>query len=222
MRISELATESGVPLPTVKYYLREGLLHPGRKLGQRMADYDESHLRRLGLLRVLREVGDVSVDQLRALVTAAEDESSTVHEMFAAAADALAPTPTPAGPERPFTRQVADDLIAQAGWTDVRPDSVDRDNLASVLEAIMRHGTHPPDPAEALPYLEVADRIARYEIAHLDAARGRVSLLEEMVVGQVVFGELLLILRRLAEEHHSNGRFGASDPSDDETPGRPA
>ena len=208
MRISELAEQSGVPLPTVKYYLREGLLHPGRKLGERMADYDESHLRRLHLLRVLREVGDVPVDRLRALVAAAEDDTTSLHDMLAAAADALAPTPGPAGPDRVLSRQVADDLVEKAGWTSVRPDSVDRDNLAGVLEAIARHGTHPADPAEALPYVEMADRIARYEIGHLDDTRGRAALLEEMVVGQVVFGELLRILRRLAEEHHSAERFG--------------
>ena len=91
------------------------------------------------------------------------------------------------------------------------PDSVDRDNLATVFEAILRYGTHAPDIEEALPYLEVADRIARYEIGHLDASKGRVELLEEMVVGQVVFGQLLSVLRRLAEEHYSVSRFG-SDP----------
>lgn len=218
MRISELADATGVPLATVKYYLRERLLHPGRPVSARLADYDDSHVRRLHLLRVLRETGDVPVDRLRALVRAAEDDSTTVHEMFAHAADALAPTPTAAGPERPFTREVADALIAQAGWTDVREDSVDRENLASVLEVIMAQGTHPPDPAEAVPYLEAADRLARYEIAHLDATRGREGLLEEMVVGQVVFGELLMILRRLAEEHHSRARFGRALPHAEDSP----
>jgi hypothetical protein len=32
-------------------------------------------------------------------------------------------------------------------------------------------------------------------------------LLEQMVTGQVLFGQLLLVLRRLAEEHHSRRRF---------------
>ena len=49
---------------------------------------------------------------------------------------------------------------------------------------------------------------ARAEIGHLDDSKGRVSLLEEMLVGQVVFGQLLSILRRFAEEHHSLDRFG--------------
>ena len=36
-----------------------------------------------------------------------------------------------------------------------------------------------------------------------------------MVVGQVVFGRLLTILRRLGEEHYSAARFGAvTDPAE--------
>ena len=154
------------------------------------------------------------VERIRALVLVAEGGGGTVHEMFAAASEALAPIPAPAGPERELTRQVADELIARAGWTEVGGDSVDRDNLATVFEAIMRYGTHAPDIEEALPYVEMADRIARYELGHLDATKGRVELLEEMVVGQVVFGQLLSVLRRLAEEHHSAARFGTD-------PGRP-
>ena len=93
MQISQLSKESGVPVATIKYYLREGLLHPGQKLTERLAEYDQSHLRRLGLIRVLRELGDVPVDRLRALVVVAEGGAGTVHEMFAAASEALAPHP---------------------------------------------------------------------------------------------------------------------------------
>ncbi len=49
MQVSQLSTASGVSVATIKYYLREGLLHPGPKLTERLAEYDESHLRRLGL-----------------------------------------------------------------------------------------------------------------------------------------------------------------------------
>jgi hypothetical protein len=54
----------------------------------------------------------------------------------------------------------------------------------------------------------MADQLARHEIANLDDRKDRVGLLEEMVVGQVVFATVLTTLRRLAEEHHSHERFG--------------
>ena len=209
MRISELSETSGVPVPTIKFYLREGLLHAGEKITPRLSEYDETHRKRLGLLRILREVGDVPVDRLGLLVGTTQSRHSSVHEMLAAASDALAPQPAPPGPERSAVREVADGLIAQAGWDNVHPDSVDRDNLASVLEAIVRYETHGSDPSGLMPYVRAADEIARSDIWHLDTSKDRLELLEEMVVGQVVFGRLLTILRRLGEEHHSAERFGA-------------
>jgi DNA-binding transcriptional MerR regulator len=207
-RISDLVERTGVPLATVKYYLREGLLPAGDKVTPRLTEYDDRHLRALGLIRILREVGRVPMESLRQLVAAARTPSGTVHELFAAAATALAPKPAPAGDLRPFTRELAAGLIEQAGWTNVRQDSVDRENLAAALEVVASYDTHPRDPTELAPYLRFADDIARYEIGHLDESKDRVGLLEEMVVGQVVFGEVLAILRRLAEEHHSYERFG--------------
>jgi DNA-binding transcriptional MerR regulator len=55
MLVSELAERADVPLATVKYYLREGLLAPGETTGPRRAEYDDAHLRRLRVLRLLRE-----------------------------------------------------------------------------------------------------------------------------------------------------------------------
>ena len=153
-------------------------------------------------------MGLVPVAGLKQLVATSQDTHGTVHDLFAAAAEALCPVP-PAGSQlRPVTRNIAARLLEQAGWTNVRPDSPDRENLAAALEVIATHETHPRDPAEITPYLRFADEIARYEIEHLDDRKDRVGLLEEMVVGQVVFGQILSILRRLAEEHHSVNRFG--------------
>jgi DNA-binding transcriptional MerR regulator len=208
VRISELSDRTGVPVATIKYYLREGLLPEGDKRTPRLTDYDDRHVRRLELLRILRDVGDVPVDGLRRLVAATEARGATVHDLFAVAADALAPTPPSTGTALAETRAVADAMIEQAGWHHVREDSVDRDNLAATLELVRRFHTHPPDPGEITPYVALADQIARHEIGNLDDAKDRIGLLEEMIVGQVVFATVLMTLRRLAEEHHSFIRFG--------------
>ena len=57
MRLAELSERSGVSAAMIKYYLRQGMLAPGRKVGATTAEYDESHLRRLRLVRALIEVG---------------------------------------------------------------------------------------------------------------------------------------------------------------------
>ena len=41
MKISELSSRSGVPVATVKFYLREGLLAAGEKSSQNQASYDD-------------------------------------------------------------------------------------------------------------------------------------------------------------------------------------
>lgn len=207
MRISELSEQTGVPVPTIKYYLREGLLPEGDKRTPRLTDYDGQHVRRLELLRILRDVGDVPVEGLKRLVAATETRG-TVHDLFAVAADALAPTPPAPGRGREETRAIADAIIEEAGWDRVRPDSVDRDNLAATLELVAGFDTHPRGRADIAPYVAMADQLARHEIAALDDGKDRIGLLEEMIVGQVVFATVLTTLRRLAEEHHSHERFG--------------
>ena len=41
MRISELSAQTGVPVPTIKYYLREGLLPEGERSAPTQAAYGE-------------------------------------------------------------------------------------------------------------------------------------------------------------------------------------
>lgn len=207
MRISVLAERSGVPTPTIKYYLREGILHPGEALSPRLTAYDDSHLRRLELLRVLREVGQVPVSRLKVLVQAVES-TAPVHEMFASAARALAPVPPPPGPARDEARRLAERLVADAGWSSVHPTSVDLDNLAAAFETSVSLVGRMPSLRALAPYVEAADGLAATELARLDPERGRAGLLEQMVIGQVLLGHLLAILRRLAEEHYSAQRFG--------------
>ena len=208
MLVSELVRATSVPLATVKYYLREGLLPAGRKSSARTADYDDRHVRRLTLLRILRDVGALPVARLRDLVEAVEDETLSVHGMFARATDALAPPTPPAGPRQDEAQTLVADLLAGMGWSDVRPEAVDRANLTAVLEKLISTDLFHVDARVLRFYADHADAIARAEIAGLDEKAGRAGLLEQMVVGTVVFGEVLTILRRLAEEHHSRERFG--------------
>lgn len=204
MQVSELVRTTSVPLATVKYYLREGLLPPGTKTAARAAEYDERHVRRLTLLRLLRSVAAVPVTRLRALVEATEDTRLSVHDMFARATDALAPAPPPVDPA---ARRLADEVLADLGWSSVRPDAVDRDNLAAALEAIRASMPGVDVAAAVRVYGRLADDLARLEIASLHDDGDRTHLLEQMVVGTVLFERVLTVLRRLAEEQHSAQRF---------------
>src|SRR5687767_1052806 len=61
VRLAELSDSTGVAVATLKYYLREGLLHPGRTVSRTQADYDETHVDRVRLVRALIEVGGMSL-----------------------------------------------------------------------------------------------------------------------------------------------------------------
>ncbi len=54
MKISELAKSTGVPKQTIHYYIRAGLLPKPRKLGSNSADYDESYVDRIRLIKELQ------------------------------------------------------------------------------------------------------------------------------------------------------------------------
>jgi DNA-binding transcriptional MerR regulator len=62
VRISELSRRSGVPVSSIKFYLREGVLPAGTPRARNQADYGERHLERLALIRALREVAGLAFE----------------------------------------------------------------------------------------------------------------------------------------------------------------
>ena len=55
LKISELAEEAGVPVATVRHYLREGLLPEGEKTSRNMAYYPPELVERIKLIKQLQE-----------------------------------------------------------------------------------------------------------------------------------------------------------------------
>src|SRR3954471_14727150 len=89
--ISQLSEATGVSIPTLKYYLREGLLHPGHSQGATRATYDDSHVDRVRLVRTLIEVGRLSIERVREVVQALETPPASRHELLGTAHGALRP-----------------------------------------------------------------------------------------------------------------------------------
>ncbi|MGI8727588.1 MAG: MerR family transcriptional regulator [Solirubrobacterales bacterium] len=55
LKISELADEAGVPVATVRHYLREGLLPEGEKTSRNMAYYEPEAVERIRVIKRLQE-----------------------------------------------------------------------------------------------------------------------------------------------------------------------
>ena len=206
MLVSELADRADVPLATVKYYLREGLLPPGEMVGPRRAEYGEAHLRRLRVLRALREVGGAPVSALQVIVDAIEDTSRPSHVVLCEISDALSPPLLDEDEHRDAALgRGGDAAIDAVGWSGIRPDAAARSRLAAVVQ-LGGAELLTVNPEILGYYARLADELCRTELSLVDLTKDRQGTLEDMVVGEAVFGEILALFRRLGHEHYDEQR----------------
>lgn len=202
--MSELSARSGVAIPTIKYYLREGLLHPGEQVAATRAEYDDSHLRRLRLIRAMVEVGRLPIAAVKKVVTAIEDESLPLHQLLGTAHYALSPQVEPEPtPEWEAAKAEVDALIADLGWQ-VAPGAPARNDLTQTVARMRRLGM-----GDAIrTYAETAERLVReVELDTIPVGGDRDAAVEALVLGTVLYGRALEALRRLAQESESARRF---------------
>lgn len=206
MRISELAARTGVPLATVKYYLREGLLMPGHATSATQAQYDDSHVRRLGLVRALAAQG-LPLDKIKAVVMLAEDPGEDLFVALGKAVMALPPyVDKPPDADYPRTRA----LLARLGQMyDPRFTAVAQ--LEHALAALESAGLAMSDQR-----IDVYGENIR-EIADLDVdllpTTSRQETVEAAVLGTALYEPVLAAMRRLAHQHRAASIFSdAADP----------
>ena len=197
MWISELARRADVPVATVKFYLREGLLPSGQATGATRAVYDQEHVRRLRLIRALVDVGGLSLADVRRVLDAVEDETAPLHDVLGTVQAALA-QPGPEPSEQ--SRARVDGLVATLGWQ-VREESTNRDTLARALDALEDVGEPLSDEALA-DYAHALAGIAALEVPTIDVASHEVAV-RQVVVRTVLIDPVLLTLRRMAHEDFS-------------------
>ncbi|HZI95951.1 MAG TPA: MerR family transcriptional regulator [Actinomycetales bacterium] len=199
MRISELSRTTGVPVATVKYYLREGLLPPGLQTSATQATYGEHHVERLRLIRALVEVGGLSIAAVRDVLGCLDDEGHTLHRALGAAHGALPPHADQGVDSTP-----ARELVDALGWR-VHDSAPALRQLARAMSALEAVGM-PLDRLET--YAQAAHAVAEADVATVPGA-SRAEAVRNAVVGTVLYEPVLLALRRLAQEDVSARWFGA-------------
>lgn len=206
MRISELSARSGVPVATIKFYVRENLLPGGEKTSVTQTRYGPAQLARLRLIRSLIEVGGLSIARVRNVLTAIDDESLPVGYAIGAAARAL-PTSDrtePGGAETPGERIITD-LVVGRGWR-VSPDNAGRALAARVIDDYLDL-----DRSDLIGHLavyaEAIERVADADVQSVVEAGDRSAMAETVVVGTVLGDALLAGLRRMAHEDAAARRF---------------
>jgi DNA-binding transcriptional MerR regulator len=210
VRIGELSRRTGVSVPTIKYYVREGLLPAGRLTSPNQASYDETHERRLRLIRALLDVGGLSVAAIGEVIAAVEDQGGSVHNMLGTAAKRVVPRCTEEPGEGVVdARKAVAELIARRGWQ-VHADNPAAEALAVALAALdaVGHGGF----VEVLDtYAGAAEQVARADLEYVARKVEREDLVESVVVGTVLGDAMFGALRRLAHVDASGRVFGTGD-----------
>ena len=221
MRMSELSTRSGVAIPSIKFYLREGLLAPGERTSPNQSSYDESHVVRLRLVRALIDVGGLSVAAVSSVLEAIDNTDMPLDWAFGRAQRALPGIHLEEVDENVSGRgsREVEALIAERGWT-VSPGNPGRALAARVIDTYASFGHEHliavlPDAAEAAEIMATADLDA------VAARESRADMVETVVVGTVLGDFLFAGVRRMAQEHVSRREFPAPpgarpEPADDE------
>jgi len=201
MWMSELAQRSGLPVPTIKYYLRDGLLPAGEAVGATRARYDDSHVRRLRLVRALTDVAGMRLEDVRRVLAAIDDPTLSRHEAIGSAHTRLAPLVTHSSSAAQQSR--VKDLLDRHDW-ELAEHSSHRDALAGALAALADLG-HPPSDELLDVYAQAAELVSERDVSSL-AETDRAGATEHAVVSTLLLEPVLLILRRIAQENSSRRR----------------
>jgi DNA-binding transcriptional MerR regulator len=204
MRISELSRESGIPLPTIKYYLREGLLPAGEPTARNQASYHQGHLARLRLIRALSSVGKLDLATIGGLLATAEDESTPMPALHEAVSESVCRSgPCPADADAEVGAGVVHELLAEFGWT-VTPSSPSLRMLARTVSMMRQLGCD-ADVSFLRPYGAEAARAAAAEAA-LPAPGSVISERMAAVARSILLDAAVLALRRMAQESRTSTR----------------
>ena len=202
MRLSELATETGVPVATIKYYLREGLVPSGDLVTATRAEYSAAHVERIRLIRALIEGAGVRIEGVRRVVTAIDRPPESAHDLLGVAQEAIdGPAPDVRAGE------VVIEMMQRLGWPACDPGGLA--HLQGALDTADRAG-FPVSPARLVAYAEVMERVAVVDLDGLaDDPRAvtPTGAMAHVAVGTVVTDGVLVALRRLAQAQESERRF---------------
>ncbi|MFJ9734548.1 MerR family transcriptional regulator [Streptomyces sp. NPDC101171] len=212
MRLAELSERSGVSTATIKYYLREGLLAPGRQINATTAEYDEEHLRRLRLVRAMIQVGRIPVATVREVLGHVDDDSLGRTIRLGAALWALPQVPDP-DEEDEAVRAAHEEvgaLLDRLGWGNARRLTSISPAYRSLVVAVaaFRRLGYDWGAEQLAPYAELMHRTAVLDLDNMEAHPSEAERVEFAVLGAILNEPVLRALHRLAQEEESARRYG--------------
>lgn len=199
MWISELSARSGVSVPTVKFYLREGLLHGGEATGATRTQYDETHVARLRLVRALVEIAGLSLPRVREVLDVVAEDTHGSRESIGTALRMLSPVPDPSPAQ--WAQQRVTRLFEERGWV-AAPESPHALALAGALQRMEEAG-QPLRDSTLSSYVDAVEQVARTDLDTLAPDLDAADATTFAVTGTLLTEPVLMMLRRILQEHLS-------------------
>jgi DNA-binding transcriptional MerR regulator len=206
--MAELSATAGVPVATIKYYLREGLVPPGERTSPNQARYDDGHVQRIKLIRALMDVGGLSLATVGEVLAAVDAGEKTPHQILGIAQERITTSRQLADDEeaRNWALTTVRELADRRDWPCKDKDDPVIEALVGVLCTIreLGHGWY----LEKLDaYAEIADKTADLDLEGIAGIDSLERIIEIAVVETVLGDKLLSVLRRLAQQRASKAHF---------------
>ncbi|OKI57738.1 MerR family transcriptional regulator [Streptomyces sp. MJM1172] len=205
MKISELSRRTGVPVASIKYFLRQELLPAGRATAATLAEYGDEHVQRLRLIKALTALGGLSIAATRN-VLAAIDQAHTSEGALGAVSYAL-PVPVAAQSSAGDDEEAEADatagaevaeLLAALDWQ-APGTSPHVQGLTTALKELRRLDARYA-PGELAAYARLAESVARLDLERAAGVDDPVALAERAVIVFAICAPVFELLRRLAQE----------------------
>ncbi|MER7822456.1 MerR family transcriptional regulator [Streptomyces sp. NPDC096097] len=225
MKISELSRRTGVPVASIKYFLRQGLLPAGRATAATLAEYGEEHAQRLRLIKALTTLGGLSIAATREVLGAVDQAHSSESALGAVsyalpvpvAAQGAARQKAEAAAEVEEEAQDAADATAGAEVAQLLADldwqapttSPHVQGLTVALEELRRLDAQYA-PGELAAYAKLAESVARLDLERAAGLDDPVALAERAVIVFAICAPVFELLRRLAQEDQVRRRVAGA------------
>lgn len=211
MWISELSERTGIPVPRIKYYIREGLLARGAGNEAKRAEYDESHVRRLRLIRALVTVGGMSIAHARMVLDEIDEPPAAPMDQLGIVFGALAESASVTDDEyhREAQRRL-DAVIETRGWRPAADDPA-RLSIITAMATMIELG-HGRMLDHLDVYAKAAEQVAVADLESIAGADDLTTILERSIVGSLLGEVFIRGLRRLAHGQIAARMIESSTP----------
>jgi len=208
VRISELVERTGVPLATLKFYLREGMLMPGEARTATRSEYGEEHVRRVALIRALSDVAGLPLQRVKTVLGLIDSPTASLFESLGSAVAALPPytddvradETEPSTPEYPRAHaaitalgQVYDPRFAAVAQLERALAGVETAGIPMTADRLDVYGAH-------------VRAMAEFDLARMPE-EGREEQLGYAVLGTALYEPVIAALRRLAHQDIASRRL---------------